>query len=79
MNPRLTQSERRLLNETQRGFPLEPRPFARLGETYGLDETAVLESIGRRRVRGVVVALNTLGASTLAAMTVPAALERGAA
>jgi DNA-binding Lrp family transcriptional regulator len=79
MDPVLTETERRLLNETQRGFPLEPRPFARLGECYGLDEAGVLESIERLRAAGVVsrlgavVAPNILGASTLAAMTVPAA------
>ncbi len=79
MDPQLTEPERRLLNETQRDFPLEPRPFARLGDRYGLDEARVLGSIGRMRARGeisrlgAVVAPNTLGASTLAAMTVPAA------
>lgn len=30
MDLQLTEPERRLLNETQRDFPLEPRPFARL-------------------------------------------------
>jgi DNA-binding Lrp family transcriptional regulator len=86
MDPQLTEPERRLLNETQRDFPLEPRPFARLGDRYGLDEAGVLGSIGRMRARGeisrlgAVVAPNTLGASTLAAMTVPAArLDRVAA
>ncbi|MEE8499600.1 MAG: hypothetical protein V3S27_03425 [Kiloniellales bacterium] len=79
MDPELTEPERRLLNETQRDFPLEPRPFARLGDRFGLDEARVLGSIGRMRARGAisrlgaVVAPNTLGASTLAAMTVPAA------
>ncbi len=79
MDPQLTESERRLLNETQRDFPLEPRPFARLGGRYGLDEAGVLGSIGRMRAHGTisrlgaVVTPNTLGASTLAAMIVPAA------
>ncbi len=79
MDLQLTESEYRLLNEVQRGFPLEPRPFARLGPRYGLDEAGVLGSIGRMRAGGAisrlgaVVAPNTLGASTLAAMTVPAA------
>lgn len=86
MDPRLTEPERRLLNETQRDFPLEPRPFARLGGRYGLDEAGVLGSIGRMRAcgtisrLGAVIAPNTLGASTLAAMIVPAAsLDRVAA
>lgn len=79
MDLHLTESEHRLLNEVQRGFPLEPRPFARLGPRYGLDEAGVLRSIGRMHAcgaisrLGAVVAPNTLGASTLAAMTVPAA------
>jgi len=79
MDLHLSQIEHRLLNETQRGFPLEPRPFARLGERFGLAESRVLESIERMHSGGAVsrlgavVAPNTLGASTLAAMTVPAA------
>lgn len=73
----LSENERRLLNETQRDFPLEPRPFARLGARYDLGEAGVLGAIGRMRAAGAisrlgaVVAPNTLGASTLAAMAVP--------
>lgn len=54
MDLQLTEAERRLLNETQRDFPLEPRPFARLGGRYGLDEARVLGSIGRMRARGAI-------------------------
>jgi DNA-binding Lrp family transcriptional regulator len=69
----------RLLNDYQRDFPLDSQPFARIGEDLGVDEATVIETfaalaadglIGRI---GVVIRPNTIGASTLAAMEVPAA------
>lgn len=75
----LSPTERRLLNGTQRDFPLEARPFARIGAGLGIGEAEALALIGRLRAQGVVsrmgavVAPNTLGASTLAAMAVPEA------
>jgi len=66
-----------LLNRWQRGFPLEPQPFARVAEGVGLDVGDVLEryrgfvaSDALSRI-GVVFRPNTVGASTLAAMGVP--------
>ncbi len=72
-----------LLNRWQRGFPLEPRPFARIAEDAGLDADGVLEryrafvaSDVLSRI-GMVFRPNRVGASTLAAMRVaPDALER---
>ncbi len=67
----------RLLNGTQRGFPLEPRPFARLAAELDLGEAEVLGLVERLCAEGAVsrlgpvIAPNTLGASTLAAMAVP--------
>lgn len=75
---RLTAVDKRLLNDFQRDFPLEPRPFARIAETLGLSEDDVLERVGVLRNRGAisrvgaVVRPNAVGASTLAAMAVPA-------
>ncbi len=69
--------ERALLNDWQRDFPLNPRPFAVIAERLGCDESDVLE--GYRRLAGAgkvsrigaVLRNNTVGASTLAAMAVP--------
>ncbi len=75
---RIDDRQRHLINRYQRDFPLTPRPFAVIGEELGLgeDETIALfrdlqESgvIGRI---GAVVPPNRAGASTLAAMAVPA-------
>ena len=74
----ITAQERALINAYQRGFPLTPRPFARVGEELGLSEENVLEMLTDLAVKGVlsrvgaVVAPNRAGVSTLAAMEVPA-------
>ena len=67
----------RLLNDYQRDFPLEPRPFRRVAEETGLAENDVL-TIYREAQRdgavsriGAVVRPNTVGVSTLAALAVP--------
>lgn len=67
----------RLLNDWQRAFPLEPRPWAVLGQAVGLGEQAVIQffrdAIDRGLVSrvGAVFAPNRLGASALVAMAVP--------
>ena len=76
----------RLLNEHQRGFPLLPRPYAEIAARAGSTEAEVL-GIYRKLLAegllgrvGVVFRPNTVGASTLAALSVPAPdLERVAA
>jgi DNA-binding Lrp family transcriptional regulator len=74
----LNATERRLLNDYQRDFPLEPRPFARIAAELGVGEDEVLALLAELQARqavsrvGAVVRPNTLGASTLAAMAVPA-------
>ena len=72
-----------LRNDWQRGFPLVPRPFAAIGGTLGWDEDRVLATLsgwladGTLSRVGVVFAPRAAGASTLAAMHVPAGdLER---
>lgn len=75
----------RLLNAWQRGFPLEPRPFAAIARDCGMDEDAVILRFGRLRSRGLIDRIgpvfrpNTAGASTLAAMAVPDARLEGVA
>ena len=67
----------RLLNEFQRDFPLEPRPFRRIAEKLGMTEDEVIDVLrhlseaGAISRVGAVVRPNSVGASTLAAMRVP--------
>jgi len=67
----------RLLNSWQRGFPLVPRPFAEIASASGLDEDDVITRFGQFKSRGLIDRIgpvfrpNSVGASTLAAMTVP--------
>jgi DNA-binding Lrp family transcriptional regulator len=71
--------EQRLLNEFQHGLPLTPEPFADIARQLGVYETTVLETLQRLQTEGVVSRVgavfrpNRIGASTLAAMAVPAA------
>lgn len=76
----------RLLNEFQRDFPLVDRPYAEIGQRVGLPEAEVLQrysplaASGHVSRIGVVFAPHAAGASTLAAMSVPASrLEEVAA
>jgi DNA-binding Lrp family transcriptional regulator len=69
--------EARLLNDYQRGFPLEPAPFARIAADLGVSESAVLEvaddllADGKISRIGAIVRPNSIGSSTLAAIAVP--------
>jgi siroheme decarboxylase len=70
--------EQRLLNEFQQGLPLTPQPFADIARQLGVYETTVLETLKRLHSEGIISRVgavfrpNRLGASTLAAMAVPA-------
>ena len=72
--------EQRLLNEFQHGLPLTSKPFADIARQLGVYETTVLETLQRLQTEGVVSRVgavfrpNRIGASTLAAMAVPAAM-----
>jgi DNA-binding Lrp family transcriptional regulator len=74
----LNATERRLLNDYQRDFPLEPRPYARIAAELGVGEDEVLALLAELQAHqavsrvGAVIRPNTLGASTLAAMAAPA-------
>ena len=70
--------DQRLVEDWQRDFPLHSRPFSVIGEALDLAEDAVIHRYAALRDAGIIsrigalVAPNTLGASTLAAMAVPA-------
>lgn len=75
--------DRRLLDDFQHHFPLSPRPYAELAERLGTCEADVLQRLDRLQRAGAVsrvgavIRPHAVGASTLAAMAVPAAwLER---
>jgi len=69
--------ERRIVDLYQKGFPLEPRPYAAIAKLLGSTEEEVIAALGRLKENGVlsrigaVVRPNTAGASTLAALAVP--------
>ena len=74
-----SQLEQRLLNEFQHGIPLTPSPYADIARQLGVYETTVLETLKRLQTEGVISRVgavfrpNRIGASTLAAMAIPAA------
>ena len=68
----------RLIDHLHAGFPLEDRPFARIGEALGLPEEQVIERLRALLSDGVLTRLGPLfqieragGAYLLAAMEVP--------
>ena len=73
----LSELDRRLLNEYQHDFPLEPQPFAEIARQLGVSQDKVLERLaylkrfGALSRVGAVVRPNRIGASTLAALAVP--------
>lgn len=76
---RLSELDRRLLNDFQRDFPLSPTPYADIGRALGVDEATVLARLqalhdaGAVSRVGVVVPPHRVGVSTLAALKVPPA------
>lgn len=75
----LSKLEKRLLNDFQDGFPLSPRPFGEIARRIGASESLVIETLERLQRQGLISRVgpvfrpNRVGASTLAAMAVPAA------
>ena len=75
--PELSTLEKRLLNEYQKGFPLTATPYADIAEQLGTSEALVLEILQKLRDQGFISRVGPvfkpkrLGASTLAAMSVP--------
>ena len=74
----LTALEKCLLNEYQRGFPLCASPFALIAEQQGVTEEAVIGTLQSLQQRGLISRIGPVfaprraGASTLAALSVPA-------
>lgn len=74
----LSATDLTLIDRWQRNFPLTARPFAVVGQSAGLDENNTIATFERLRDEaiisrvGAVVRPHTIGASTLAAMRVPA-------
>lgn len=73
----------RLVEGLQRGFPLDPRPFAAVARSFGVAEEAVIEAVrdligrGLATRLGAIVRPNTAGASTLAALAcAPGEIDR---
>ena len=70
--------DRHLLNDFQHEFPLTPTPYADMARALGVSEDEViarlreLKQAGAVSRVGAVLRPNTVGASTLAAMAVPA-------
>ncbi len=70
--------EKDLLDDFQRDFPLVPRPYKAVAERLGCDEETVLDLLSRMIGAGLITRIGPVfaphraGASTLAAMVVPA-------
>jgi len=73
----LSELEKRLLNDYQRGFPLSPTPYAEIARELGTSESEVLACLHALQERGMVSRVGPVfapgraGASTLAAIAVP--------
>ena len=73
----LTELERRLLDRYQQGLPLSATPYADMAAALDVDEADVLVALQHLQRLGVVSRVgpvfrpHAVGASTLAAMTVP--------
>ena len=82
----LEELDRELLNAVQWDFPLEPRPFAALGDRLGLSEPDVRERVGRVKELGVLRQLSAIfdtralgyGSSLVAAQIDPDRVDEAA-
>jgi DNA-binding Lrp family transcriptional regulator len=74
----LSNLQERLIENWQRAFPLVPQPYETIGAALGATECDVIHALGDLQSReilsrvGAAVRPNSAGASTLAAMSVPA-------
>ncbi len=74
----LDDTDRRVINALQSGFPICPRPFAQAAPTLNLTETKLIARLARLRQAGVLTRFGPLfqieaagGAYCLATMAVP--------
>ena len=74
----LTALQKRLLNDFQRDFPLQPRPYLALAERLGVSEATVIATLSRLQDEGKISRIGPVfqphraGISTLAAIAAPA-------
>jgi len=72
----LTELEKNLINGWQKGFPLTSRPYARIAVELDISEGQVIELLASLKERGIlsrvgaIVRPNTVGASSLVAMSI---------
>lgn len=75
--PQLSVLEKHLLNDFQHDFPLVSRPYKKIADELGTTEDIVIEKLNELQERGYVSRVgtvfraNSIGASTLAAMSIP--------
>lgn len=73
----LSDLQKHLLNDFQRDFPLTPRPYETIATQLGVSEEDVLSALEALHQAqcisriGAVIPPNTIGVSTLAAMSIP--------
>ena len=73
----LTDIEKQVLNDFQHDFPLVPKPYKALAEKLGTSEEVIIETLNKLKQDGFVSRVgavfraNSIGASTLAAMSIP--------
>ena len=75
----MDETDRRIVNALQGGFPVSPRPFAEAAREVGLSESALIERLERLLEDGTLSRFGPLynaerlgGAVTLAALAAPA-------
>ena len=75
--PQLNTLEKRLLNDFQHGFPMVPRPYQEIADQLGTTEDVVIDTLAQLKESGfisrvgAVFRANSIGASSLAAMSIP--------
>lgn len=74
---KLSDLQKKLLNDFQRNFPLTPKPYADIAKQFGVSENDVLDALNELDEKqcisriGAIIPPNQIGVSTLAAMSVP--------
>ncbi len=74
----MNDTQKKLLDEFQQDMPLTARPYLAMADTLGITEQEVIETLSLLRENGTLSRVgavyrpNTVGQSTLAAMSVPA-------
>ena len=74
----ISELDKQLLNNYQKGFPVTPAPYAAIAAQLGTDEATVLHRLELLRKKGYISRIgpvfkpNGIGISLLAAMAVPA-------